>query len=427
MRINLFTLKHLFSLVSIVSIVGCASSSTSSKNASNMHHRARTPETAKVTSPARSTSNQEAISISTGFDHSCALRKDGTVWCWGYNGYGQLGDGTTKTRSYAARVPGLKRPIKTVVVHGTHSCALDDEASLWCWGLNGDGQLGDGTKENRLQPVLVRALRNQVQSFSLGTGYTCAVHSNHSLWCWGQNTHSQLGDGTTESKDLPVQVKSLGNQISSVTTGAFHTCALLRDGSIWCWGSDIVSRLKFKIEATRLPTQVPSFGTTVASLSAGFLHTCALLHDGSVWCWNGVRNEDSTQYKKEQNRYTQPFQISSFPKPIRALSSGIRHNCALAVDGYVWCWGANPEGQLGDGTTSPRPSVVRVLYLDNATGISAGATNSCATLKDGSIWCWGKNHRGQLGDTTYTNRSIPTHVSFSIKKATTPPPTNYQW
>jgi hypothetical protein len=172
-----------------------------------------------------------ASKVAAGYAHTCAIKQDGSLWCWGDNRYGQVGNGNF-IGSITIPVQIMSSGVISVAAGGWHTCAIKRDGSLWCWGWNKDGRLGDGTNTIRTTPVQI--MSSGVSSVALGGQHTCAIKSDGSLWCWGDNFYGQLGDGTKANKNIPVQIIPSG--VVAVALGALHTCAIKTDGSLWCWG-----------------------------------------------------------------------------------------------------------------------------------------------------------------------------------------------
>jgi len=283
-------------------------------------------------------------------------------------------------------------------------------SEVWCWGHNGYGQLGDGTTTNRLTPVQVKNLSGVVQ-VATGYSHTCALKQDSTVWCWGDNYHGQLGDGTVTNRLTPVQVKNLSGVVQ-VTAGYYHTCALKQDGTVWCWGDNYHGQLgDGTIYDRPTPVQVKNL-TGVVQIAGGGIHTCALEQDGTVWCWGDNRSGqlgDGTTSSK-----LTPIQVQNLTGVVQVAGGGRFHTCALRQDGTAWCWGNNNFGQLGDGTTTNRYTPVQVQNLTGVVQVAGGYDHTCALRQDGTVWCWGHNVYGKLGDGTTTNRYTPVQVSGLI-------------
>jgi len=223
------------------------------------------------------------VQVATGSYHTCAVKQDGTVWCWGNNAYGRLGDGTTINRYTPVQVKNLTGVVQ-VAAGGSHTCALRQDGTVWCWGWNSYGQLGDGTTINRYTPVLVQNLSGVVQVTVGGYTHTCALKQDGTVWCWGDNHSGKLGDGTTTDRYTPVLVQNLSGVVQ-VTGGYAHTCALKGDGTVWCWGQNYYGQLGDGTTTQRLtPVQVSGLIATLIfdGRSNGGYHSCAIANPSQI-------------------------------------------------------------------------------------------------------------------------------------------------
>ncbi|PKN44522.1 MAG: hypothetical protein CVU59_11425 [Deltaproteobacteria bacterium HGW-Deltaproteobacteria-17] len=200
--------------------------------------------------------------IACGNAHSCVAKSDGSAWCWGNNGFGQLGDGTTTQRLTPTQVSGMTSGVSQIATGSSHTCLAKFDGSVWCWGGNWGGQLGDGTTSNRSIPVPVSGLVSETFNVVGGYNYSCAIKTDGSAWCWGWNSLGQLGDGTTIQRLVPTQVKGMTSGVSKIAAGANnggspHTCAVKTDGTAWCWGNNSSGQLGDGTTTNRYsPTQV---------------------------------------------------------------------------------------------------------------------------------------------------------------------------
>ncbi|MCX7562120.1 cadherin-like beta sandwich domain-containing protein [Xanthomonadaceae bacterium XH05] len=335
--------------------------------------------------------------ISAGRDHSCALNASGGMACWGINYYGQLGDGSNTTWRTPVGVTGLGSDVQTMRSGGGHTCALTTSGGVKCWGFNFYGQLGDGSAENRLTPMDVTGLNTGVQTISVGTFHSCALTTNGGVKCWGNNGTGRLGDGSTANRLTPVDVSGLSSGVQAISAGREHTCALTTNGGVKCWGNNGGGRLGDGSTTNRLtPVDVVGIGSEVQAISAGSSHTCALTTGGSVKCWGtnfqGQIGDGSTTQRLV------PVDVMGLSSNVQAISAGESHTCALTAGGGVKCWGYNIFGQLGDGTATQRLTPVDVNGLgNNVQAISAGYSHACALTSEGAARCWGNNQYAQLG------------------------------
>jgi alpha-tubulin suppressor-like RCC1 family protein len=349
--------------------------------------------------------------IAAGYVHTCALTPSGGVKCWGNNWNGQLGDGTLTNRSTPVDVSGLTGGVVAIATGMFHTCALTTSGGVQCWGDNQYGQLGDGTSTERHTPVIVSGLTSGVSAIATRAFHTCALMAAGGVKCWGWNEDGQLGDGTTINRATPMDVSGLSNGVSAITTGWAHTCALTTAGGVKCWGSNWIGQLGDGT-TTNSPTPVEVSGLTggVSSIAAGYGHTCALMTSGDVQCWGdngyGQLGDGTTT-----ERHT-PVNVSDLTGGVRAIAAGGDHTCALTSSGGLKCWGHNLHGRLGDGTTIERHTPVDVSRLTNGlSAVAAGWNHTCALTTTGSVKCWGYNEYGQLGDGTTTERHTPVDVS----------------
>jgi alpha-tubulin suppressor-like RCC1 family protein len=342
--------------------------------------------------------------VSAGGEFTCVRLPDGTARCVGRNQFGQLGGGSW-TDSSVGPVSGLTTATR-VAAGDEFACALLANGTVKCWGLGESGQRGDGSFGTfAFAPVSVNGLTGAV-ALAAGYGHTCALLSNATMRCWGENREGQLGNGTTAIPGTaqPVAVSGITGA-SAITTGAYHTCALLGNGTLRCWGRNSQGQLG-NGTFTRSSTSVPVAGITgVAAVSGGGAHTCAVLGDGTVRCWGD--NEFGQLGNGTTTTSTTPVLVTGLAGAVD-VSAGWRHTCALLGDGTVHCWGQNQFWQLGNGTASNSSTPVRVSGISGAVAVTAGwFHHSCALLGNGTVRCWGDNDWGQFGNGTTTSSSTP--------------------
>jgi alpha-tubulin suppressor-like RCC1 family protein len=294
-----------------------------------------------------------ATNVSAGADHTCAVKTDHTIWCWGNNLNGQLGIGTTDAAAHPnpLQVPGSGFDAVSTAYRDTCGHKLDNTS--WCWGLNDSGSLGTGNTAVQY-PSPGEVIQNPtVPLFGTNEVYPpgCA-RQNTSVYCWGSNIAGNLGNGATDSSSHPfaVMVPNLSD-VAHLAVGSAN-CALKTDGTVWCWGENGDGDLGTGMVGTPAYSAVPvevlnspngSPFTGSAAISGGGNSTCTLKADGSVWCWG---NFNDTQHASPI-----PILLMSGSMLLNAIevAAGSNHGCALLSDGSIWCWGAGNGGQLGDG------------------------------------------------------------------------------
>jgi len=354
------------------------------------------------------------VAVSSGGHHTCSLMAAGGVKCWGSNYYGELGDGTGKDSKTPVGVSRLPSGATAISAGYGHTCALTPGGGVKCWGENGSGQLGDGTTASyREAPVDVSGLSGEATAIAAGGWHTCAMVAAGGVMCWGDNYYGQLGDGTRTNRHAPVGVSGLASGVASISAGRYHTCALMVTGGVKCWGRNVEGQLGSG-GAKRwrtTPAGVTGLTSGVAEVSAGGWHTCALLRLGGLRCWGA--NSYGQLGDGTTTRRRVPTRVSGLWSGVAAVSAGSWHTCALMDVGAVMCWGNNAYGRLGDGTTTERHAPVDVSHLSSgAADISAGTAHTCALVSGGSVKCWGYNAYGQLGDGSRWGSDTPVDVHF---------------
>ena len=292
--------------------------------------------------------------VACGQSHSCGTSNQSALSCWGNNGSGQLGATPASAGGQAALSGG---PWQSVATGEYQTCAIKQDGTLWCWGANTNGTLGTGDTNSSAVPVQVTG-----QDWSqVSTNYlhSCAVKTDGTLWCWGLNANLEAGTASLFPW-TPVQVG--GATWKQVTTGLYHTCAVKTDGTLWCWGGNLSGQLGNESIAplpnsqTSDPVQVT--GTTWQSVSAGQSHTCAIMLDGTLWCWGS--NDSGQLGDNTLDSKSTPVAIVTSGQTWAMVAAGVTHTCALATGGSLWCWGDNSAGQLGIGSSQPREIPTRV-------------------------------------------------------------------
>jgi len=352
--------------------------------------------------------------VLAGEGHTVALRSDGTVWSWGDNGYGQLGRGTVDKGSPIPTQVGNLSDIVAIAAEGGasflktgHTVALKSDGTVWTWGNNENGQLGLGTTDKGSSvPVQVPGL-SDVVAIAAGSLHTLALKSNGTVWAWGYNYYGQLGNGTKGSSSVPVQVTGL-NAVTSISAQYLQSVAVRSDGTVWTWGSNFFGYLGYDTKGGSNPTpkQVPKL-KGIVSVKQGHLFTVALAGNGTVWTWgSNLFGSLGIGSSGQEADFFEPQQVLYNKNPDRPLNSVVSISAgqgfalALLKDGSVWGWGANDSGQLGKGDLTNRSLAVKVNLDGTFTGIGTGKFHSMAIKNDGTIWTWGFNGSYRLGYAT---------------------------
>jgi len=359
--------------------------------------------------------------IAGGFNHTIALKTDGTVWTWGSNEFGKLGDGTTTQRTTPVQVNGLTN-VAAIAGGYSHTIALKTDGTVWTWGNNNNGQLGDGTQTQRIAPVQVSGLTN-VAAIAAGYSHSLALKTDGTVWSWGNNNDGQLGDGTQTQSLSPVRVSGLTN-VKAIAAGYYltadimyqhsHSLALKNDGTVWTWGDNAYGQLGDGT-TTQSSTPVQASGlTTISAIAGGYGRSFALKNNGTLWVWGDQRTGTVCAGCAPVD-FTLPRQIQADVPNISAIASS-GHGVALKIDGTVKTWGYQSfDGAgtigitgLGDGT------------ITNVSAVAAGNTYTIALKNDGTVWTWGSNNYGQLGDGTTTSSDAPVKAIFSTAVSAAP-------
>jgi len=373
--------------------------------------------------------------LGLGRRFGCTLRKDGTIWCSGDNSRGQLGIGIAGNVPSATPVQvrdATSAVITDASVLGTgrdHACVVRPGGETWCWGANSAGQLGDGTTVDK--PAAVRVVKTDdtpltgIVALRGGEDHTCARDHTGEIWCWGNNTGGQLGDGTlvNRSKAAPVLVAPGGTPFAGALelwTGAMHNCVRNASNDVWCWGVNSNGQLG---DNSRTNRSSPVKVYTSASVALGRWHTCAVDPDSTISCWGwgshgrlGIGTGESFNGINQLTPVKVLTQLGGVPFQGASFVVAGAESCALMQDGRVFCWGDSPYGQTGNGGSL----VPAQVNLANGTPLDAKRmfaehTHVCARRLNGELVCWGRNYSGEFGDGTFASHGIPTPYTASCR------------
>jgi alpha-tubulin suppressor-like RCC1 family protein len=365
--------------------------------------------TTSVPTPAMISSLTSVTSITAGDFHSMVLRADATLWTWGSNRSGEMGNGLTSTTPVVSpvEVPGLSN----VVAIGSgedHSMVALADGSVWAWGANQDGQLGLGTSGTTTinSPTLVTSLKGIVAVAGSITN-SMAMGSNGSVWMWGSNANGELGNGTGVVDQFPLEVANFTG-VTGVSAGGTATVALRSDGTAWSWGGNVYGEqgngTSQATGSTFVPAKIPSL-SGVVSLSSGGGFEMAILSNGSLWAW-GINNAGQIGNNSPGTNALSPVQVLT---QVTSIAAGAGHSLAIRSDGTLWSWGLNDMGQLGTGTFGTNLAIpTQITTLSAVRGAAAGPYHGLAVLMDGTVWAWGDNSVGELGQPTSSlSNSVP--------------------
>jgi alpha-tubulin suppressor-like RCC1 family protein len=334
-------------------------------------------------SPAVVSNLSNVVTIADGCcddEFGLGLKSDGTVWAWGANGIGELGNGTTVSSSTPVQVSGLAG-VTGIAANWDHALAVESDGTVWAWGYNGNGELGNGITTNSNTPVQVcspaptQICLSNVIAVAAGDSESMALKSDGTVWVWGYNGNGQLGIGTTSplQQTTPVQVNGLSG-VLAIAAGNGNSLVLKGDGTVWGWGYNLDGRLgNGTTTSSTTPVQASGLSGVIA-IAAGDGVSLALKSDGSVWAWGSGSLGNGTTAGS-----TIPVQVQSL-SGMTAIAVGSNYSLALKSDSTVWAWGNNGSGQLGIGTTSPLTPVTTPVQVNNLSGVTAIAAGDIFSL-----------------------------------------------
>jgi alpha-tubulin suppressor-like RCC1 family protein len=362
-----------------------------------------------------STSPQAATytAIQAGAYHACALTSDGRAQCWGKDYYGPLGYGVFRDTSNVPRVVSGGLTFTSLGAGYENTCALGTQGTIYCWGSNNAGRLGDGTWTDRAIPGPVTGAIS-FAALTMGVDVACGLTAAGTAYCWGSNEYGDAGAPMNDNFVTEPRQVDGGMVFRSISTNFQVTCGLTSAGAAYCWGSNEYGALGVDSSTPQSPTPVAvSGGLTFQSLTTGPGRACGVTAAGAVYCWGLKMGGDFSS-----NAHAPTLVPSSQAFASVAAGAGT-HVCALTAAGAAWCWGPNDKGELGTTislsgcafspcTSTPVPVSGGLTFAQLTTG---GNSFTCGVTTSHEAFCWGDNSLGELGNGTYDNASAPTRVA----------------
>ena len=354
--------------------------------------------------------NDAPSALVAGDFHAIALRPDNTVWTWGYNYAGQMGDGTRRDRPAPIIIPGLSDVTAIAAGYG-HTVALKEDGTVWAWGDNRNGQLGLGDRRDRGVPTKVTRL-SDVIAVAAGQGFTVALKADGTVWEWGMAIEgSSFGNNMPADATTPERVDIAG--VVAIAAKNSQTFALKSDGTVWAWGYNWYGSLGDGTTTNRLtPVQVVGL-TDVTAIATGGYHTFAWKSDGTIWAWG--TNQAGQFGDGTRTSSSVPVEIPELTD-IAAIAAHNSYTMLLKTDGTVWtCGNSDFSWWYGGDATEIHYVPTRVPGLTDVIAVAAGLHFAAALQSDGTIWCWGDNEFGQLGDGTTFNSLYPVQILGAVE------------
>ena len=319
--------------------------------------------------------------VSSGDYHTAAIKTDGTLWLWGANYYGSIGDNTLTKRSSPVQTVAFGTNWMQVSAGYKRTAAIKTDGTLWIWGRGDLGQLGDNTIISKSSPVQTVAFGTNWKQVACGYRHTAAVKTDGTLWCWGDNANGKLGDNTITLRSSPVQTIAFGTNWISVSCGREYAAAIKTDGTLWCWGDNANGQLGDNTTTKRSsPVQTISYGNNWKQVSSGNEHTAAIKTDGTLWVW-GMNFFGPLGDNTMTNR-SSPIQTITLGTNWKQVACGMYCTAAVKTDGTLWAWGYNGYGNIADNTIAHKLSPVQtIMYGTNWKQVSVGWSFNAAAIQ----------------------------------------------
>ena len=338
------------------------------------------------------------------------------LWTWGLNTNGQLGNNNTTSP--------ISTPVTTflgganwkqVSAGQAHTAAIKTDGTLWSWGLNDEGQLGNNTTTQQITPVQEFLGGTNWKQVACGDNHTAAIKTDGTLWAWGKNYHGQIGDNTDTTQVIPATTFGGGTNWKQVECGGNHTAAIKNDGTLWSWGYNNFGQLGINTFTTPIltPVQVSTGGTNWKQVACGFTHTAAIKTNGTLWCWG--RNTYGQLGNNTTSQQIIPVQEFLGGTNWKQVTCGDNHVTAIKTDGTLWSWGFNGTGQVGINNTTETICTPTQIFGagTNWKQVAGGQADTAAIKTDGTLWVWGNNLFGQLGINTLTTPVLTPVQTFA--------------
>ena len=336
-----------------------------------------------------------------------------TLFTWGLGTSGQRGDNTAASQSTPNQTITRQNTWVQVSCSYRTAAAIKTDGTLWCWGNNPAGMLGDNTITGRSSPVQTVTFATNWKQVFCGLSHMGAIKTDGTLWIWGNAAFGCHGDNTSTNKSSPVQTIAYGNSWKQIACGASISAAIKTDGTLWTWGLGTSGQLGDNTATSKSsPVQTVTFATNWKQVSCGYRHMAAIKNDGTLWCWG-----QNTQGELGDNTVTtrsSPVQTVTFATNWKQVACGYRLTAAIKYDGTLWTWGLNTNGQIGDNTVTKKSSPVQTIsYGTNwkYVGIHCYSSSVSAIKNDGTLWLWGNGSSGSLGDNTIVSKSSPVQTT----------------
>lgn len=328
------------------------------------------------------------------------------LWVYGRNFNGMLGDNTIVSKSSPVQVVGSATNWVQTAVSPNGAAGIKTDGTLWTWGSNSNGIVGDNTAVHRSSPVQTVAGGTDWKFVTMGWLFAVALKTNGSLWSWGQNDNGQLGRNDVTGRSSPIQEITNGDW-HVAAAGNYHTSAIKSDGTLWLWGRNTNGALGDNSVTHRSsPVQTVSGGTDWKTVSNGGHHTLSIKTDNTLWVWG--RAASGQLGTSDVTHRSSPVQTVAGGTNWKMIAAGAYNSAAIKTDGTLWCWGAGGQGQMGDGTQNGKSSPTQTIAGGtNWKVVAAGRYNIYGIKADGTLWGWGNNTFGQIGTNDITHRSSP--------------------